>query len=66
MFGTSERLESQSCDETDIILNGQSIKHTNTLKYLGVVLDDTLSFNDHMDYVRMKVSKILGVPRCCS
>ena len=28
-------------------------------KYLGVVLDDTLSFNDHVDYVRMKVSKTL-------
>ena len=28
-------------------------------KYLGVVLDDTLSFNDHVDFVRMKVSKIL-------
>ena len=26
---------------------------------MGVVLDDTLSFNDHVDYVRMKVSKIL-------
>ena len=26
---------------------------------LSVVLDDTLSFNDHVDYVRMKVSKIL-------
>ena len=36
-------------------------KHTNTFKYLGVVLDDTLSFNDHVDYVRMKVSKILGM-----
>ena len=28
---------------------------------MGVVLDDTLSFNDHVDYVRMKVSKILGM-----
>ena len=27
---------------------------------MGVVLDDTLSFNDHVDYMRMKVSKILG------
>ena len=27
----------------------------------GVVLDDTLSFNDHVDYVRTKVSKILGM-----
>lgn len=32
-----------------------------TLKYLGVVLDGTLSFNDHVDYVRIKVSKILGM-----
>ena len=30
-------------------------------KYLGVVLDDTLSFNDHVDYVRMKVSKLLRI-----
>ena len=27
---------------------------------MGVVLDDTLSFNGHVDYMRMKVSKILG------
>ena len=28
---------------------------------MGVVLDDNLSFNDHVDYTRMKVSKILGM-----
>ena len=60
-FGTRQRLARHKCDETDISLNGQSIKHTDTFKYLGVVLDDTLSFNDHVDYVRMKVSKILGI-----
>ena len=60
-FGTRQRLAKQKCDETDISLNGQSIKHTDTFKYLGVVLDDTLSFNDHVDYVRTKVSKILGM-----
>ena len=57
----TKRLAKQKCDETDISLNGQSIKHTDTFKYLGVVLDDTLSFNDHVDYVRTKVSKILGM-----
>ena len=61
MFGTCKRLVRQKCDETDISLNGQAIKHTDTFKYLGVVLDDTLSFNDHVDYVRMKVSMILGM-----
>ena len=61
-FGTRQRLARQKCDETDISLNGQSIKHTDTFKYLqGVVLDDTLSFSDHVEYVTMKVSKILGM-----
>ena len=61
MFGTRQRLARQNCDGTDISLNGQSVKHADTFKYLGVVLDDTLSFNDHVDYVRMKVSKLLGM-----
>ena len=54
-FGTHQPLARQKCDGTDISLNGQPIKYTDTFKYLGVVLDDTLSFNDHVDYVRMKV-----------
>ena len=29
-------------------------------KYLGVVLDNSLSFNLHIDYVKKKVSKTLG------
>ena len=60
-FGTHQRPARQKCDETDISLNGQPIKYTDTFKYLGVVLDDTLSFKDHVDYVRTKVSKILGM-----
>ena len=59
MLGTRQRLARQKCDETDISLNGQSVKHRGTFKYLDVVLDDTLSFNDHVDYVGMKVSKLL-------
>ena len=61
MLGTRQRLARQKCDKTGISLNGQSIEHTDTFEYLGVVLDDNLSFNDHLDYVRMKVSKILGM-----
>ena len=41
MFGTRQRLARQKCDETDISLNGHSVEHTDTFKYLGVVLDDT-------------------------
>lgn len=42
-------------------LDGQSIKHIETFKYLGVTLDETLSFNDHNLNIRRKVSKILGM-----
>ena len=60
-FDNCQRLARRKCDESDISLNDQSIKGTDTFKYLGVVLDDTLSFNGHVDYVRIKVSKILGI-----
>ncbi|PFX13167.1 RNA-directed DNA polymerase from mobile element jockey [Stylophora pistillata] len=59
-FDTRQRLARLKCDETEIRLNGQSIRNTDTFKYLGVVLDGTLSFNDHVDYARIKISKILG------
>lgn len=32
-----------------------------SFKYLGVVLDQTLSFNEHIDYVKKKVSKFTGM-----
>ena len=43
-----------------INVHGQSFKTTNVLKYLGVVLDSTLSFNDHLE-LRKALSKVLGV-----
>ena len=60
-FGTRQRLARQKCDETDISLNGQSIKHTDTFKYLGVVLDDTLSFNDHVDSIFFTTMMIISI-----
>ena len=37
------------------------MKHCDAFKYLGVVLDNSLSFNLHIDYVKKKVSKTLGM-----
>ena len=44
-----------------INVHGQSVKTTNAFKYLGVALDSTLSFNDHIEHLRKKLSKVLGV-----
>ena len=39
-----------------LTLGGESVKHCDAFKYLGVVLDNSLSFNLHIDYVKKKVS----------
>ena len=40
-----------------INVHGQSVKTTNVFKYLGIALDSTLSFNDHIEHLRKKLSK---------
>ena len=61
VFGTYQRLHRQDIDGTDITLEGEAVKHSDNFKYLGVVLDSTLTFDLYIDYVKKKVSKILGI-----
>ena len=61
VFGTHQRLRRQNTDEADITLGGESVKHCDSFKYLGVILDPSLSFNLHIDYIKKKVSKTLGM-----
>ena len=49
VFGTRQRLTLQNSDKLmDIRLHDQLVKRSDTFKYLGVVLDETLSFNGHI------------------
>ena len=59
VFGTHQRLCRQDIDEAHITLGGESANHCDAFKYL--VLDNSLSFNLHIDYVKKKVSKTLGI-----
>ena len=61
VFGTHQRLCRQDIDGAHITLAGESVKHCDASKYPDVVLDNSLSFNLHIDYVKMKVSKTLGM-----
>ena len=45
----------------DIALGGESVKCCDAFKYLGVILDSSLSMNQHIDHVKKKVSKMLGI-----
>ena len=42
-FGTNQRLCRQDIDEAHITLGGESANHCDAFKYLGVVLDNSLS-----------------------
>ena len=37
------------------------MKHCDDFKYLGTILDSSLSVNHHIDYVKKNVSKMLGI-----
>ena len=61
VFGTRYRLGARDTADLNINLDGKPVKYTEIFKYLGVVLANTLSFNDHTLYIRKKISKILGI-----
>ena len=60
-FGMQQRLCRQGIEGIDIALGGESVKHCDAIKYLGVILDSSLSMNQHIDHVKKKVSKMLGI-----
>ena len=42
----------------------QSIERVRSFKFLGVLIDEKLTWNDHINYIRGKISRLLGVLRC--
>ena len=44
-----------------IIINGTQIQETTCIKYLGLMIDDKLSWKQHIDYVKKITSPFLGM-----
>ena len=55
VFGTSPCLSNM--DSFTISVNGTSIKRVSQLKYLGVVFDERLSWNDYVKFILAKAGK---------
>ena len=47
----------------DIIIRESIFKKVSTVKFLGVTLDENLTFQDHVNKVTSKISKSVGVLR---
>ena len=61
LFGTRQRLIRSESPHSPLCMEGKEVNQVKLFKYLGVVLDECLSFNDHISYVRSKVAGRLGL-----
>ena len=60
LFGTSARLVSTN-DNFEVSVDGHVLKRVSEYKYLGVVLDECLSWNAHIKYLLSKAGKRIGL-----
>ena len=47
--------------ELNIVINGTKIDRVESFNFLGLTIDETLSWAQHIDIVKKKVSKVLGI-----
>lgn len=59
-------MEEYNIDSFRFAVDGQHIEIVKSIKYLGVILDSELKFEEHVNYICKKISKKLGVLYRCS
>ena len=47
--------------ELNIVINGTQIDRVQLFNFLGITLDDDLSWNGHVNLVKKKISKVIGI-----
>ena len=61
IFGTQHLLTAKL--DLDMRIGGSKIERKSSMKYLGVILDEYLSIDEHIYYICTKASKKLGILR---
>ena len=65
IIGTSQRLMilDQTSEITSYIISGDAcqIRTVKSVKYLGLIVDDNLTWDKHVDYISTKISKNIGI-----
>ena len=44
-----------------LVLDGQTLNPTTSARYLGIIIDDHLSFKSHINHLENKISRSVGV-----
>ena len=59
LFGSQAKLKNVT--NCKIFFKNMEIVQTNTAKFLGVLIDSTLSWKSHIEYITKKVAKSIGI-----
>ena len=67
IMGTSQKLSNLEIDPSmmpfKLILNNYEIRRVKKTKYLGMIVDDSLTWEDHIDYITLKINRGIGIIR---
>ena len=47
--------------ESSVIMNGEIVKRVSSTKFLGVCIDERLSWKPHIAYIKGKISGTIGI-----
>ena len=61
IFGSRHKLARNQ--DTPLYINREQIERVKSMKYLGMMLDDQLTFEEHIDYIQSKTVQKLGILR---
>ena len=55
----------QDTTNTDLIMDGTPLKQVTSIKFLGIIINNKLTWDDHKHLVHSKISKTLGILYKC-
>ena len=58
MTAQGKRIDDQECA---ITVNGSIAKRVSQIQFLGIVLDDKLTWKNHINHIYAKISKVIGI-----
>jgi len=50
-----------SCNDINVVIDKSSLEYTNTFKCLGVTINRTMSWGDHVEAISTKINQRLGL-----
>ena len=61
LFHKPSRVDDVLLKLPNLSINNQEIKRTSYTKFLGVILDENLSWKEHLKYTENKIAKSIGL-----